>query len=150
MTWLILIVRLSRAAPRHRTRVYAELEGAGGVGVSEGVWALPDTDFHREALEACSRRAIDAGGDIIVLRTSSENSSTHDVLEAALAERLTADADSLFRKYLDFTQAQRVSGPARDDALRKLQLDAGLLSRRDVLGLEVVGSIVTRVEAAAL
>lgn len=149
MTWLILIVRLGRAAPRQRRRIFAELATAGAVGISEGVWAIPDTSIHRTAVDACARRAVDAGGDIVMLNTSPENSPTHDVLEAALTERLTAEAAVLARQCEDF--ATRPDAPAdrgaadRDRTLGQLQLEAYQLTRRDVIGLEVVDSVVALV-----
>lgn len=61
MMWLIVIVQLARAAPRQRRRVSGELAAAGAVGISEGVWAVPDTRFHRTVVAACMRRATNAG-----------------------------------------------------------------------------------------
>lgn len=105
MMWLIVIVQLGRAAPRQRRRVSGELAAAGAVSISEGVWAVPDTPFHRTAVDGCTRRAVDAGGDIVILNTSPENSPTHDVLEAALTESLTAEAADLARRWEALTGA---------------------------------------------
>jgi predicted kinase len=139
MTWLILIVRLGRAAPRHRRRVFAELHDAGAVALSEGVWAIPDTGSQRSAVEACVRHAAKAGGDIVMLNTSADNSPTQHVLEAALAERLNAEAAVLARKCDDF-EAMTAPGtttdiePAgRDRAVTELMEEAKGLSRRDVI-----------------
>lgn len=92
MTWLILIVRLGRAALSKRRHVYAELEVAGAVRVSQDVWAIPDTLVHRTAVDTSCLHATAAGGGILILPTTPENAAIHEVLEAALAERLISKA----------------------------------------------------------
>lgn len=150
MMWLIVIVRLNRAAPRHRRRVANDLKAAGAVGISEGVWAIPDTAFHRAAVTACTRRAEDAGGDLVVLTTVDETSPTHDVLETALRERLTAEADVLARRYEDWTGTARSSDERLYHAdtgrvLTELKQEAHRLARRNVLNLREVASVVERI-----
>ena len=151
MMWLIVIVQLGRAAPRQRRRVSGELADAGAVGISDGVWAVPDTRFHRTVVAACTRRAMNAGGDIIIMNTSPENSPTHDVLETALAERLRSEAAGLALRWEAFTASHRpdISEPLdrteRQEALSQLQLEATRLSKKDVMGLEEVGSVVKRI-----
>lgn len=153
--WLILIVRLARAAPRQRRRVVDELAVAGAVGISDGVWAIPDTPFHRAAVDACARRAVMAGGYIVILTTSPENSPTHDVLEAALTERLTFEAADLASRCEDFTARHRPDTAAnhstteRDETLSQLKLQAERLSRRDVIGLEAVDAVAATVSTIA-
>jgi hypothetical protein len=155
MTWLILIVRLGRSAPRHRRRVFAELSDAGAVALSEGVWAIPDTGSQRTAVDACVRRAAKAGGDIVILNTSADNSPTRDVLEAALAERLNAEAAVLASKYAEFAaltgQASMadLDAAAWDRTVAELQEEASGLARRDVIGLDSVASAAALVEQAA-
>ena len=53
----MVIARLGRAAPRHRWRVFAELENAGAVRVAEGVQAISGTAAHRKAVDSSSLRA---------------------------------------------------------------------------------------------
>lgn len=144
---------MGRAASRHRRRIYDQLSTAGAVSISEGVWAIPDTDFHRAAVRACIQRAEKAGGDIVVLNTSKENSPTHDVFEAALTERLAAEATALALKYENYT-GQAIAGTSRgesasgEETLVQLQNEAYRLSRRDVIGLDAVASVVDRVGSA--
>ncbi|WP_400160442.1 Chromate resistance protein ChrB [Arthrobacter sp. BPSS-3] len=151
MMWLIVIVQLARAAPRQRRRVSGELAAAGAVGISEGVWAVPDTRFHRTVVAACMRRATNAGGDIIIMNTSPENSPTHDVLETALTERLRSEAAGLALRWKAFTATHRpdISEPLDQTewhkALSRLQLEATRLSKKDVIGLKEVGSVVKRI-----
>lgn len=151
MMWLILIVRLGRAESRHRRRVVADLATAGAVRISDGVWAIPDTDFHRTALDACARRAAKAGRDLVILNTSPENSPTHDVLEAALTERLTAEAAALVSRCEDFAARFSPGAEGDRDALERertiiqLQREAYKLTRRDVIGLEAVDSVVAQI-----
>lgn len=152
MTWLILIVRLGRAAPRHRRRVFAEIEAAGAVRVAEGVWAVPDTAVHRTAVDSSSRRAVAAGGDIVLMRTTAENAPSHDVLEAALAERLTSEAAALSLRCDELTRSASVAarhGTGADDREQEfinLEKDAQRLSGMDVIGLEAVASVLARVQ----
>lgn len=156
MMWLIVIVQLGRAAPRQRRRVSGELAAAGAVSISEGVWAVPDTPFHRTAVDGCTRRAVDAGGDIVILNTSPENSPTHDVLEAALTESLTAEAADLARRWEALTGAHFAdTAEDPDDAERQkdinqFRLEAARLSRKDVMGLESVNSVLDRITRAAV
>lgn len=150
MTWLILIVRLGRAAPRHRRRVYAELSDGGAVPVSDGVWGIPDTGFHRAAVNMAERSAAAAGGDLLILETTPENAPSHAVLEAKLAERLNAEAAAIHQR-CDAFAGGRPGAPAmleyedRAQAFMKLQHDALRLSDLDVIGLEAVASATARV-----
>jgi hypothetical protein len=95
MTWLVLIVRLRGAAPRYRRRVYAALADGGGVAVSGGVRAIPDTVMHRPAVDAAVRHALAGGGDIVVMATTTDNGASHEVFEVKLSERLTAEAEAI-------------------------------------------------------
>jgi hypothetical protein len=81
-----------------------------------------------------------AGGDIVMLNTSADNSPTQHVLEAALAERLNAEAAILARKCEDF-EAMTAPGtttgidPAgRDRAVTELMEKAKGLCGRYVIG----------------
>jgi hypothetical protein len=155
MTWLIVIVRLGRAAPRHRRRVFAELEDAGAVRVAEGVWALPNTAAHRKAVDAADYRAATAGGDLVLMQTTADNAPSHDVLEAALAERLTSEAKALSRRWDEFASVT-LPGPGegtgadeREAEFISLQRDARRLSGMDVMGLDAVATVVARVQRTA-
>lgn len=125
MTWLILIVRLGRAALSKRRRVCAELEIAGAVRVSENVWAIPYTPAHRTAVGSSSLRATAAGGDILILPTTPENTAIHEVLEAALAERLVGG-----HRYDEFSATsspaprKRTGPPGRQGDLINIERDA--------------------------
>jgi hypothetical protein len=150
MTWLILIVRLGRAAPRYRRRVYAELGNSGAVPVSDGVWAIPDTVFHRAAVNTAVRGAALGGGDIVILATSPENAPSHEVLEAKLAERLNAEAAAIVHRCREYAAMARRCAPGlepddRVEEFFKLERDIRRLSLVDVIGLEAVASAVARV-----
>jgi hypothetical protein len=155
VTWLILIVRLGRAAPRHRRRAFAEMGDAGAVRVSDGVWAIPGTAVHRAAVAASARRAVAAGRDIVVLPTPAANAPSHDVLEAALSERLNYEAAALSLRCdeLAHTASQGLRAGTGAEALREQELinlgrDAQRLSGLDVIGLEAVASVLARVQRA--
>lgn len=152
VTWLILIVRLGRAAPRYRRRVFAELENAGAVRVSYGVWAIPDTGFQRAAVNTAVRGAVVGGGDVIFLATSPQDAPSHDVFEAKLAERLNAEAAAILHRCDGFSA---MAGPGASGELKpddraseivKLEREVHRLSLLDVIGLEAVASAVARVE----
>lgn len=151
MTWLLVMVRLDRAAPRHRRRVFALLEGAGAVSVSPGVWAVPETEGHRRAVDHSAALAVDAGGDVLVLPTSSENSSINDFLQRELTGRLTRAAEALAIRCDEYEAL--VSGGSRpgavpdgtDEDFVELQREATSLSGMDVIGIEAVASVVARV-----
>lgn len=152
MTWLILIVRMGRAALSKRRHVCADLEVAGAVRVSEDVWAIPDTPAHHAAVDSSSVRAAAAGGDILILPTTPENTAIHEVFEAALVERLMSDATALERRYDEFTlTGSPASRPGtltsyREQDFIKIKRDAQRLSDMDVVGIEAVTSIVARVQ----
>lgn len=157
MVWLILIVRLSRTAPRQRRGVSRELAAAGAVSISDGVWAIPDTSFHRSVMKACSRRAVKAGGDLVMMSTSPESAPTHDFLEAALAEHLTSESAALARRHAAYLAGNRTETPENFDVevqnktLEGLRLEADRLSRKNVLELEAVNTVVASLrETAAL
>lgn len=154
MVWLILILQLSRAAPRQRRRVSRELDAAGAVGISNGVWAVPDTPSHRSVVKSCSRRAVKAGGDLIIMNTSPENAPTHEFLEAALTEHLTAEAAELAGQYADFLDANLLASKEESDVtalnqvLSALQTRAARLAGKNVMGLVDVNEVVGRVREA--
>lgn len=142
MTWLVLIVRLRGAAPRYRRRVYAALADGGGVAVSGGVWAIPDTVMHRPAVDAAVRHALAGGGDIVVMATTTDNGASHEVFEVKLSERLTAEAEAITGRCTGLAAAAATGcgrGGLSTD-LHALQRDVRRLARLDVIGLEVVAS----------
>lgn len=85
------------------------------------------------------------------MNTSPENSPTHDVLETALTERLRSEAAGLALRWKAFTATHRpdISEPLDQTewhkALSRLQLEATRLSKKDVIGLKEVGSVVKRI-----
>lgn len=102
--------------------------------------------MHRAAVDAATRHAAAAGGDIVIMATTPENSPSHAVFESKLAERLTIEAESVIRRCgeLAATAGPCVSGETLQDGqiedLWILERDAQRLSRLDVVGLEVVAA----------
>lgn len=85
------------------------------------------------------------------MRTTAENAPSHEVLEAALAERLTAEAAALSLRCDEFAdtvgRAPRhgTGASEREQEFFTLERDAQRLSNMDVIGLEAVASVVARV-----
>lgn len=100
------------------------------------------------------RRAVEAGRDIVILNTQPYTSPAHDVLEAALAERLPAEAGVTGRTCEEFT-AERGGlhdgsrGPGTGTAYAELQREALRVSHLDVVVLDHVAFVFAFAVAAA-
>lgn len=95
MTWLILIVRLTGEASRHRVAVWRELRKVGAAPVSQGVWTVPDTPFFAEAVQKVVQLAGRGSGDVLVLSSSAGNGPGEEALHSAF-EKLRVDEWSEF------------------------------------------------------
>lgn len=86
MSWLLVLVRLTGGASRHRVAVWRELRKAGGVPLAPGAWLVPDSAVFASAVERAAELAQRGDGDVIVLDVAARDQASGDRLREAFAE----------------------------------------------------------------
>ena len=153
MSFLALIISLPASVPGDRTRIWRALRALGCGVLRDGMYVLPQSKGHAEALEGLADEARAAGGNADVFELAARDAGQAGALKAlfdrsaeyqsitedtrALLARLATDAGSvtrslrsLERRFEQVAMTDFFPGPARAQVAALLEMTRAEAARR--------------------
>ena len=87
MHWWVVSLQLPTEPSRHRVAGWRELRRAAAVSLSNGTWALPDTQATPAVLDRLRQLATDAAGTVYVFQTSPDEPTVGQLRAAHVTAR---------------------------------------------------------------